>query len=67
MPSDPKQRPDLQTILATNPQLDQQKLAEMAAFRERMERAGFKVRPTYRVDPALGSINALVPPLPHRS
>ena len=43
-------------LLVTNPQLDPQRIADMVAFRERMEQAGFKIRTTYRLEPALGSL-----------
>lgn len=53
--------PDLKKILAANPQLDQKRIEELVAYRERMERAGYTVRTTYRVEPALGSLASLSP------
>lgn len=47
---------DSKGILESNPQLDRERIAEMAAFRKRMEDAGYKVRSDYRVAPALGSV-----------
>ncbi|MEX2716737.1 MAG: hypothetical protein Q6370_010590 [Candidatus Sigynarchaeota archaeon] len=48
---------DSKGILESNPQLDRERIAEMAAFQKRMEDAGYKVRSDYRVTPALGSVH----------
>lgn len=47
---------DPEKILVANPQLDPQRIAELVAYRARMEQAGYKVRTTYRVEPALGAL-----------
>lgn len=49
---------DLKEVLRRNPQLDHKRIAELAAYQQRMENAGANFRTEYRVQPALGSLTS---------